>query len=229
VAEEGKGDYREVEGREDMNEHAGRESVDDVLNAYVASSAGPSYEALTEWIQRYPHFERELTEFTVGWSLSETLPPIKETEEVDQETLVLRGMSVVQGILNKEDWQPTDKHTPFAGLLKEGKHRGLSIDRLAEVTRLSAVLVRKLDRRLIVFASIPTEAIAVLARAVARGKEEVARYLRGQPMLPNGASYKAEEAPKLSESEDFFEAVRTDKTLPEEWRRHWLSLESSED
>jgi hypothetical protein len=218
-----------MERREDMNEHAGRESVDDVLNAYVASSAGPSYEALTEWIRSYPHFERELTEFTVGWSLNETLPQAEQPEEVDEDTLVLRGMSVVQGILNKEEWTAVDRRRPFAGLLKEGKACGLSIHKLAEATRLSAVLVRKLDRRLIVFASIPTKAIAVLAQAVARGKEEVADYLRGQPMLPHGASYKAEEAPKLSEPEDFFEAVREDKTFPEEWRRDWLSLEHSEE
>lgn len=212
-----------------MNEHARRETLDDVLNAYVASSAGPSYKVLTEWILRYPQFEEELTEFTVGWSLNETLPPVEEPEEVDEDTLVLRGMSVVQSILNKEEWAPVDKQTPFAGLLKEAKARGLSIHKLAEATRLSAALVRKLDRRLIVFVSIPTKAIAVLARAVARGKEEVSDYLRGQPMLPNGASYKAEAAPNLSEPEDFFEAIREDETFPEQWRRDWLSLESSEE
>ena len=212
-----------------MNEHVGRETVDDVLNAYVASSVEPSYEALTKWIQCYPHFEKELTEFTVGWSLRETLTPVEETEEVEEDILVLRGMSVVQGILNKEGWQPVDRQTPFAGLLKEGKARGLSIHELAEATRLSAVLVRKLDRRLIVFASIPTKAISVLARAVGRGKQEVADYLRSHPLLPGGASYKAQEAPTLSEAEDFFEAVRTDDTFPEEWRRHWLSLENHED
>ncbi len=212
-----------------MSEHARRETLDDVLNAYVAYSSEPSYEVLTEWIRCYPHFEKELTEFTVGWSLSETLPPADEPDGMDEETLVLRGMSVVQGILNKEEWQPADKQTSFAGLLKEGKARGLSIHGLAEATRLSAALVRKLDRRLIRFASIPTEAIDVLAQAVARGKDEVARYLHRQPVLPASASYKAEEAPKLSDAEDFFEAVRTDETLPEEWRRHWLSLESSEE
>ena len=212
-----------------MNEHVGRETVDDVLNAYVASSAEPSYEALTKWIQCYPHFEKELTEFTVGWSLRETLTPDEETEEVDEDTLVLRGMSVVQSILNKEEWTPVDKQMPFAGLLKEAKARGLSIHNLAEVTRLSAALVRKLDRRLIVFASIPTKAIAVLARAVARRKEEVSDYLRGQPVFPDGASYKAEVAPNLSEPEDFFEAIREDETFPEQWRRDWLSLESSEE
>lgn len=212
-----------------MNEHAGRETVDDVLNAYVASSTEPRYEALKEWIRSYPHFEKELTEFTVGWSLNETLPPAEETEEVDEDTLVLRGMSVVQGMLNKEDRKPVVNQTPFVGLLEEGKARGLSIRELAEATRLSAVLIRKLDRRLIVFASIPTKAIVTLAQVVERGKGEVADYLRGRPVLPSGASYKAEVAPTLSETEDFFEAVRTDETLPEEWRGLWLSLESSEE
>lgn len=212
-----------------MNEHAKRETLEDVLNAYVADSSGPSYEALTEWIRRYPHFEKELTEFAVGWSFNEALLPVDEPEEVDEDTLVLRGMSIVQGILNREEWEPVGKQTPFTGLLKEGKARGLSIYGLAKATRLSAVLVRKLDRRLIVFDSIPAKVIAELAQAVARGNGEIVDYLRGQPTLPDGASYKAEEAPKLSEAEDFFEAVRTDETLPEEWRRHWLSQESSEE
>lgn len=212
-----------------MNEHTRRETVDDVLNAYVASSSRPSYKSLTKWIRRYPHFERELTEFTVGWSLNETLPSVDEPEEVDEDTLVLRGMSVVQGILNNEEWTSADKQPPFAGLLKEGKERGLSIHKLAAATRLSAALVRKLDRRLIVFGSIPAKAIDVLAQAIARGKDEVADYLRGQPVLPAGASYKAEEVPELSDAEDFFVAVRTDETLYEEWRRDWLSLESSEE
>ena len=62
-----------------------------------------------------------------------------------------------------------------------------------------------------------------------RGKDEVADHLRGQPVLTSGASYKAEVAHTLSETENFFEAVRTDETLPEEWRGLWLSLENSEE
>lgn len=207
-----------------MNERTRRETIEDVLNAYVDSATESSYTALTEWIQRYPEYEKELTDFTVSWSLRETLPRSADAKEVDEETLVLRGMSVVQSILNKEEQEGIGKRRSFSGILGEGKACGMSIQKLADATELSVVLVRKLDRRLIRFASIPAEAINNLAWAVARSFDEVADYLRGQPTLSASTQYKADKTPELSEPEDFFEAVRNDETLPEEWRERWLAL-----
>ena len=75
--------------------------LEDVLDAFVASDVNPN-EALGEWIQRYPEYEQELTEFVVSWSLMKSLPPAPDAEEVDEDTLVLRGMSIVQNLLHEQ-------------------------------------------------------------------------------------------------------------------------------
>ena len=83
-----------------MNEPTGLETLEDVLDAYVASDVGPN-SPLDEWLWRYPEFEREIIEFAASWSLMKWLPPAPDAEEVDEETLVLRGMSVVQNLLHR--------------------------------------------------------------------------------------------------------------------------------
>ena len=77
-------------------------TLEDVLDAYVASGAGPNSASLAEWICRYPRYERELTEFAASWSLMRSLPPAPDAKEVDEEALVLRGMSVVQDLLRRQ-------------------------------------------------------------------------------------------------------------------------------
>lgn len=209
-----------------MNQHDRREKLVDVLNYYAASVSEPSSTVLREWIKCYPHYERELTEFTVSWTLMEHLPPHPEAEEVNEEVLVGRGMSIVEKLLPEEQ-EYSGKDQPLAGLLSESKAEGLSLRELADVTGLSPALVAKRDRRLIRFPSIPGEKIGVLARAIRRLHEEVAGYLRGQPQFPAAARYHADEAPKMPEQQDFFEAVREDRGLSEKQRQDLLSLKPS--
>ncbi len=142
-----------------MKQHSERETLEDILNAYVASTSAPSHASLAEWIRLYPQYERELTEFTVSWSVIESLPPSK-SEDVDEDTLVLRGMSIVQNILHehKQAQQSRDK-AAIDGILKEGTFHGLSIQQIAERSQLSLVLVRKLDRRLTIMNPLPLPAI----------------------------------------------------------------------
>lgn len=86
-----------------MTGHELQITIEDVLNEYVASIAEPNQDDLEVWIQRYPQYKQELTEFTVSWSLMERLPPHPDVEEIDQETLTLRGMSVVKNLLHQKN------------------------------------------------------------------------------------------------------------------------------
>lgn len=210
-----------------MNQYDGREKLEDVLNYYTASVSEPSSAVLWEWIQRYPHYERELTEFTVSWTLMENLPMHPEAKEADEEALVRRGMSVVEELLPEgQPYSPEDQ--PLTGLLIESKAQGLSLHELADATGLSPALVAKLDRRLIRLTTIPGEKIEALARTIRRVPEEVVSYLQGQPQFLAGAQYHAEEAPKLPEQQDFFEAVQEDRGLSEDRRRYLLALKRSQ-
>jgi len=211
-----------------MNDQAERERLEDVLDALVASDVGPNSVALEEWIRRYPEYEQELTDFAVSWSLMKWMPPSPDAEEVGEETLVLRGMSVVQNLLHREAQVrgvvPQATQTPLTSLVGEARNRGLTPPQLAYATGLGVTVLRKLDRRLIRYASVPREAIKVLASAIQREPENVARYLQQEPVFATGAQHRAEQAPELAEPEEFVTAVRADPTMTDEQRAQWLAL-----
>ena len=212
-----------------MNEQVECLSLEDILDAYVASGDIPD-RSLDEWIQRYPEYEKELTEFAVSWTLMESLPPAPEAAKVDECVLVLRGMSIVQNLLHKQSQvASSNPSAPFESLIAEGRALGLKPRQLAEAVRLGDAILGKLDRRLIRYASIPQDAIDELAYAIQRGTASVAAYLRQDPQFAASAEHRSEQAPTLSESEDFFDAVRNDPTISPEHADYWLALERSTD
>ena len=203
-------------------------ALDDVLDAYVAEVQEPSRVRLMEWVRQYPQFEQALTEFTVAWIRNRALSASGD-EEVDEEALVLRGMSIVQNLLHQEQNLPSSNakpHGPINGLLEEGRLHSVSPQQLAELVDLSLGLLRKLDRRYILYVTIPLELIEAIATAIRRELLSVARYLKGEPVLPRSARFKAQRAPSVGEQRNFFDEVRADSELSEERRQHWLSLES---
>ena len=126
-----------------MNNPNGLERLEDVLDAYVASNGAPDAR-LDDWIQRYPQYEQELIEFAISWSLMESLPPELDTDEVSVDTLVLRGMSVVQNLLHGQSLETTSVSVPpFESLLSEGRVQGLEPRQFAQVARLGVSLLRK--------------------------------------------------------------------------------------
>ncbi len=210
-----------------MNDPLRLANLNDVLDAYMAATQNPSREILTEWIRKYPQYEKELTDFTVVWIQMESFPPA-EREELDEDILVLRGMSVVQNLLHKIKARPTVEQQPrysIESLIAEGRSQGLQPAQIADLLKLSVALLRKLDRRLILFISIPLELIEAIASSINREILSVAEYLQGEPILPKKAHYKAEQTPFVSEQRDFFDEVRSDQEISEEHRDRWLEME----
>ncbi len=193
------------------------ETLTDALNAFVASTEEPTAADLTAFIRRYPHFRQELTDFAVGWSQSRWLAP-STPDPIDEEALIERAMGVVASVLERQRQQEAAVDSPPPRLALAG----VSIQHLAELAGLSPALWRKLDRRLL--HSIPTQVVARVAEVMRLSTETIERYLSQPPALPANASYRAERAPQLSESEDFFDAVRGDLALDDERRRGLLAL-----
>jgi hypothetical protein len=109
-------------------------------------------------------------------------------------------------------------------ILSSAKKLGLDALGLADATGLSVVLVMKLDRRLIDFRSIPEKIFGVLATALHAATAVVAEYLRQPPVLATEARFRANENPKVPEPQDFFDAVRSDKSVSEDRRVALLAL-----
>lgn len=202
-------------------------TLDDVIEAYVMSDGGPSVASLAEWIRQYPQFQEELTSLTAQWGLATHLPDVESKDETDEETLVLRGMSVVHSLLYGDQHtsavepdhamsgpQTADlsatyysegpsagsmvaENTPIRGLLIEGKRYGVTPDAFADDTGLSVPLLRKLDRRVIRADSIPREVSQRLARVVRRNLPVLLNYSRLEPQFAQGSQHRASQAPSL--------------------------------
>ena len=210
-----------------MNKPMEQERLEDVLDAYVASGGDPN-SPLDEWIRRYPEFEQELIDFAASWSLMNGLPPEPGAKQVDEKTLVLRGMSVVQNLLHRHSAESAlGSAAPFESLIAEGRERGFEPRRLAHAVGLGDSMLRKLDRRLIAYASIPQELISRLAQVIQREATTVAAYLWQDPTLGATTEHRSEQAPIIMDLEDFFDAVRADPTISREHAEHWFALERS--
>jgi len=210
-----------------MNKPSGPELLDEILDAYVAAAQIPNREVLREWIKKYPHYERELTDFTVAWiQMEETSSANRGKPDIDH--LVLKAMSTVQNLYNDNESEKTSSqinNNSIEKLVAEAEVQGIPQDHFAAQLKLSVNLLWKFDRHLIQYSSIPVELIEKVAGVLHRGLQIVAEYFQRQPTLALNASYKAKRQPQVSEPTNFFDEVRSDTDLSNEDRAYWLAFE----
>ena len=113
---------------------------------------------------------------------------------------------------------------PFAGIVAEGKARGLTLPQIAERLRLTPALVRKLDLRSYRYGPGLRNVAAFIGRTLGWDTEALARYLQQTPALAPHASFRADQAPETQEQQDFADALRADARLSDEQRERWLHL-----
>lgn len=196
----------------------------DVLNDYVESELTPNYSVLRKWVQKYPEFKDELTEFTVAWSLAKNSPP--EAKEVTSDTLVLRAMSIVGDRLYAHGLPKQLPKTKLTDFFKEARNVGLNVHMVANKANMSEQMVTKLARCLIDFETIPNEAVSKLSASINRPQDDLREYFRKPPTAPSYARFSAKSGPKPPDKvENFFDAVRNDRTLDDDTRAFWLAFE----
>ena len=209
-----------------MRDRREQPSLEDVIEAYIASSPGPNKDSLAKCIGSYPQYARELVDFAAHWSLIKWLPRHEGSTE-EEEEMLLHGISAVQSILHRQQAERDNatQEVPIIGLMEESKTKGMARAQFAEETELSVSLLYGLDRGLFDFDTIHNRVIEKIAQALDRSFTTIASYLhRGATFAI--AHRKSDKVPRLAEKQDFFEAVRTDTTLKEEWRQKWLALAS---
>lgn len=200
-------------------------SLDDVIEAYMASTPEPDRDSLAEWVRRYPQYARELMDFEARRSVAKWLPQHESSAE-EEEALALRGVSAVQDILHRRQAERDREkdESPIIGLMEESKRKGMTRAQFADTTELSTSLLAMLDRRLFDFNTIHEAVIETIARALDRSRNSIAAYLNGEATFAVAAHRKSDRAPRLARKQDFFEAVRNDPHISEERRQKWLAL-----
>lgn len=210
-----------------MRERKEQPGLDEVLEAFMASTQEPDKDSLAEWIRRYPQYARELTDFAAHWSLTKWMPPHEGSAE-EEDRMVIQGISAAQDVLHRRQAERNRvvEEVPIIGLFEESKRKGMTRSQFAEATELSVSLLAMLDRRLCDFNSIHTRVIEKVSQVLDRSFAHVASYLNRETTFAVAAHRKSGKLPKLAEKQDFFEALRSDPHIKDEWRKKWLALAS---
>jgi len=217
-----------------MNQFKGPPTLDDVLDTYLDAVEEPTLASARDWGRRFPEYADALRSLAVNWKLADRIPEEPEANEIDEDAFVKRGMSIATGLLEAEKKKDlaaanqalAEAKRPIESLFMAAKAVGLTTDSLASNIGISAALVTKLHRRLLKPTSLPQQLVEAIALVIRESVDSVALYLAQPPASAAGALYRAQTKPKVATQEDFFAAVRSDASLNEEARAHWLSLES---
>ncbi|MCC6393522.1 MAG: hypothetical protein IT167_23175 [Bryobacterales bacterium] len=196
---------------------------DYILDSLMLEESEPNYRALTRWIEQYPQFKQELSEFFAQWAIqAERL----EEPEIDAERLSNLAVSHALDILHRREKnpQPTKRDTART-LLKAIAAVGISAEKMAANVRLDLKFVKKLDLRRLT--ELPGHLFEVLGEQLEAPAEAVRSMIAGGPPLRNAAAqFKAKQRP-LPTTETFLDAVRN-STLSDEDKAYWIRIVENE-
>lgn len=101
-------------------------SLEDVIDAYVASSADSGEDTLAVWVESYPQYASELREFAAHYKLFKHLPELAYTAE-EEELINTRAASVVQNLLHRRRAAVVGSDDEVTGLINEAETQNLSL------------------------------------------------------------------------------------------------------
>lgn len=139
---------------------------------------------------------------TISKFLSPMPEPVSETSE-----------------LNKKSPEVKSGNFLFKGILATAKEMSIDNFQLADLTKLSVVLIAQFDRGLIkVNEKLPKEVVKRIAEVINVTTEQILERLRQGPRFAENANYKADESPVLPEAQDFPDALESDPVISDERR-----------
>ncbi|MCA9087535.1 MAG: hypothetical protein KDA90_02745 [Planctomycetaceae bacterium] len=192
-------------------------TFEDILDEIMLQEPEPQYDALLRWCELYPEHRDQLTSFFATWAEQKERG---ERPVIDEDRVASKMVSHALNLIHHQTAPTTElRATTESRLHKMIRASGCSEQTLMDQCKLDDTLLAKLDRHLIVFASIPQRCIEGIAAALQFAVEDVSRVLMGDPIPLS--SYKAKGKPVLRQ-ESFLDAVTTSELstpIKEEWRR----------
>jgi hypothetical protein len=191
--------------------------IDQITAQYADDYRGGRAPRMEEYVQRYPHYARELLEFavyfhTVGFDAA-------EPDEVPAAGLSPAAHRALAQIRMR---RASASSQPLEGLVKRGATIGYSPRKLADAVGLTTDLLAKLEARVIAGATIPLTLVRRFADALKVAPDVVAAYLGAARPSQGGAFYYSDQPP-TQQQEPFLDAVQT-SALSTEQKHKWADI-----
>lgn len=194
-------------------------NLEEVLEEYAAvTPAGNDLEVLRGFTGKYPQFVDELADFAAARAVVKYAPEEELTAE-EEERLQESGLNNLRSVLSK-----LNSANPLQSLVETAKTKGLSRAKFAAALGLSTSLIIYLEKRRLIFATIPQKIITKLAQILETGEEKVSDFLKQVPQFAENASFKTETRAEIQPPKNFADAVREDQQLSAEDKRKLLEL-----
>ena len=164
-------------------------SLDDVFTEISALSAPPTGDTLREWLQRYPAFKEDITNFVAAWIDMESRATSHDVTNEQIDRVVNRTMSRVQQILDE-----SERSAPMTDLTREIDSAGYTFESFQRSLGTDASILSCLADRMIRPSTIPLRLVRSCAELLLRSIDAVREYLRLPPQL--ASAYKARRQPE---------------------------------
>ncbi len=186
-------------------------NLSDVLEEYaIASPLKNDIRILRQMIEKHPEFAEELQDFAAACSVEAHVPDSEFTAE-ERSRFEEIGMQNLRVLLGES--------APLSSLTDAAKAKGMNRSRFAMALGLSVSLVQYLEKRRLIYLSIPEKIVAKIGEVLETGAEAVAEYLQQPPVSAANANFKASERPEEQRPKTFAEAVNEDQTLSADQKR----------
>jgi len=183
--------------------------LDRLMDAYVATPEEERRAFITRSIAEHPHFTARLADLHMASfaELDDDEPHPDDARMIEVATSRLHALYPVEA----------PSITSFTARARELKLNPLQF---AARLRLGLDIVRKLDNRMIVPATVPPALVDTLAGLLQIGADQVTSFLAGGPRQQQ-AFYNAREAPVELRSEPFEDALQNSQMTTLDDRTYW--------
>lgn len=196
-------------------------TLTDVLEGYACETpAGNDQKILQKWIETYPQFANDLTDFAAARAIVKFAPE-EEISAQNERRYEEMGLKNLRTILGKE----TSPQIEISSLADLAKAKGFNKAKFASAIGLSLSLLMYLEKKRLEAATIPRALIKRIADALETGEEIVSAYLSQPLSTATQASFKTASRPSgEAELKSFTDAVREDQTLSAKEKNELLQL-----
>ncbi len=192
--------------------------LQDIFESYLINTPeGNDFDILQKYIEKYPHYEKEMLEFVKERSLLkfdlETEIPMEEQTNFAEKS----RRNFEKFWANKQtQTQSIESLTAKAKQLKMKKQE------FAKRIGLNPAQLFNLEIRSYIFSTIPNSLIETVAETLQTTKETIADFLRQSPSL--AANFKSQTRPDEVKQISFVQAINDDETLSEADKQRLLNL-----
>ncbi len=194
------------------------QELQDIFEAYsLETPDGNNLDVLEKYIEKYPQYEQELTEFAAE----------RATLKFDLETEISNEEKKHLAELTRKNFEKfwTSKQTQVQSidsLIAIAKKLGLKKIEFAKRIGLNPAQLFNLEVRKYVFSTIPKNLIETIAETLQTTKDSIENYLKLTPSV--AANYKSETRPDEIKQISFEQGINDDETLSPKEKERLLNM-----